>query len=147
MNENDGGAPGFPARLKRVVAAHGSATKLAGDAGLSEGVLRKWMRADSEPRLSDLVALAGASGYSLWWLITGKGAERAESPPVGEAAPAVDPDLLGAVMLDVDRVIAQLQVSLPPQKRAGLVSAAYELARESGRPSEAVIAQLVRLAQ
>lgn len=156
MNES-AAREGLPARLREMAEGSGGVSKLAREAGMSEAVLRKWIRGDeSEPRYSDLMALVGASGYSLWWLMTGQGPRRGEAPPPAgqEGATAygaaLNPELLQLVVETIESVLTEQGVTLSPPKKAGLVRAIYELhvalpvaAREVSRP---LVLQLARLA-
>src|SRR5688572_7025160 len=64
---------GFAARLRQIVAAHGSTSMLARSLGRSDGALRKWLRGESEPNVSDLRALCELTGTMVEWLVTGRG--------------------------------------------------------------------------
>lgn len=66
------GWEGFPARLGRVVKADG-VRAFARAAGLSEGVVRKYINGESFPTLDRLEKIAGTAGVSLGWLATGEG--------------------------------------------------------------------------
>lgn len=62
---------GLAARLRQAVDSYGSVTATATAIDRSEGALRKWLRADSEPNASDLQAVAQITGVSVEWLIYG----------------------------------------------------------------------------
>ncbi|BEP87962.1 hypothetical protein GmRootV512_29640 [Variovorax sp. V512] len=66
------GCQGFPARLSRVVQVDG-VRAFARGAGLSEGVVRKYLNGESFPTLDRLEKIAGTAGVSLGWLATGEG--------------------------------------------------------------------------
>ncbi len=75
--------------------------------GRSDGAIRKWLRGDSEPNVSDLRAICLASGASVEWLVTGKGDSRL-IPGVRESHPRygelrlVDDNLLEHIITAVD---------------------------------------------
>jgi transcriptional regulator with XRE-family HTH domain len=158
-------AGGFAARLRQVLRAHGSASALAKVIGRSEGALRKWLRGQSEPNVTDLRALGEATQTRIEWLVSGHGPRDAadiaapESPdrgsasrdgPAGHRHPApggLDLSLLEAVMTAVDEQLRLAAlVALPASKRSALIAAAYDLARERHRVDAEAVARLVRLA-
>ncbi len=53
---------GFAARLREVIDAYGSASGLAKAIERSEGAVRKWLRGESEPNVTDLRAVFAANG-------------------------------------------------------------------------------------
>jgi transcriptional regulator with XRE-family HTH domain len=61
---------GFPARLREVI-PKGKVTSLASEIGRSEGALRKWLRGEAEPNLTDLRLLSAATGVGIEWLVIG----------------------------------------------------------------------------
>ena len=61
---------GFPTRLREVIPKR-KVTSLASEIGRSEGALRKWLRGESEPNLTDLRLLSTATGVSIEWLVAG----------------------------------------------------------------------------
>lgn len=66
--------------------ALGSAAALARAAGVSEGLVRKWRKGASEPKLSDLLVAAQRTGVSAVWLALGVGSPAGGS---GQITPAV----------------------------------------------------------
>lgn len=46
-------------------------TSLASEIGRSEGALRKWLRGESEPNVTDLRRLSVATGLSVEWFVLG----------------------------------------------------------------------------
>jgi transcriptional regulator with XRE-family HTH domain len=91
MLENKDYAPpttpdGFPQRLRQVVDSYGSTNALARVIDRSEGALRKWLRGQSEPAVSDLRAICDATNTSVEWLVMGRGPQKGSamrSPPSG----------------------------------------------------------------
>src|SRR5579862_4969412 len=77
---------GFAARLREVIDAYGSASALAKAIDRSEGAVRKWLRGESEPNVTDLRCVCEQTATSIEWLVTGNGAREAlrgvsEPPP------------------------------------------------------------------
>src|SRR6185437_17137973 len=64
---------GFATRLRSVVEAHGSANGIAKAIARSEGAVRKWLRGESEPNVTDLRALSEVTQTRIEWLVTGEG--------------------------------------------------------------------------
>jgi transcriptional regulator with XRE-family HTH domain len=144
-------AGGFAARLRQVLRAHGSASALAKAIGRSEGAVRKWLRGESEPNVTDLRAICEMTQTRIEWLASGQGPR--EAAGVADAAPAdgghalLDLRLLEAVMSAIDQQLSAADLELTAPKRSALIAAAYDLARDrKGLDAEAV-ARLVRLAR
>lgn len=145
-------AHGFAARLRERLERFGSAAALARAIERSESAVRKWLRGQSEPNVTDLRAICEVTQTRVHWLVTGDGpADQSEvlreSPaPYGPGAPALDLALLERV---VDALESHLRVAatvVPPGKHAALIAACYDLSRESGSPDAQGIARLVKLA-
>jgi transcriptional regulator with XRE-family HTH domain len=81
---------GFPARLRHVLDSYGTGIALAQAIGRSEGAIRKWLRGESEPNVSDLRAICEATNTNVEWLVFGRGdpkrMEIRESPCIARAA-------------------------------------------------------------
>jgi len=147
---------GFAARLHEVIDAHSSASTIAKAIGRSEGAVRKWLRGESEPNVTDLRALCELTGTGVEWLVTGRG--RRESPPseLQERAPPsytntthkpLDYSLLESVMDAVDAEVRSSATELPTTKRSMLVVTLYDLCQESGQVDRGAVARLLRLAR
>ncbi len=158
-------AGGFAARLRQVLRAHGSASGLAKAIGRSEGAVRKWLRGESEPNVTDLRALCGMTQTRIEWLVSGEGPREAQRPadpsqgtsdrplvrdappPYRNPAPgALDMSLLEAIMTAVDQQLRGAGLDLPPGRRSALIAAAYDLARDRNAVDAEAVARLVRLA-
>jgi transcriptional regulator with XRE-family HTH domain len=152
-------AGGFAARLRQVLKAHGSASGLAKAIARSEGAVRKWLRGESEPNVTDLRTLSEVTQTRIEWLVTGEG--QREIPPEADAgssareasAPfphsphgALDLPLLEAVMAAADGQLRAAGLELPPARRSALIAAAYDLARGRNAVDADAVARLVRLA-
>ena len=152
-------AGGFAARLRQVLEAHGSASGLAKAIARSEGAVRKWLRGESEPNVTDLRTLCGVTRTRIEWLVTGEGPR--QSQPQSDAGSVVrepqasyrhsphgtlDLPLLEAVMAAADEQLRAAGLELSPAKRSALIAAAYDLARERNAVDADAIARLLRLA-
>ena len=151
-------AGGFAERLRQVLKTHGSASSLAKAIARSEGAVRKWLRAESEPNVTDLRALARVTQTRIEWLVTGEGPAEAqpesasgvrEAPPPYGLSPhgTLDLSLLEAVLTATDEQLRSAGLELPAAKRSALIAAAYDLARGRNAVDAEAIARLVKLAR
>jgi transcriptional regulator with XRE-family HTH domain len=150
-------AGGFAARLRQILKAHGSASGLAKAIARSEGAVRKWLRGESEPNVTDLRTLCEVTQTRIEWLVTGEGPR--QSHPESDAgsvretqAPyrhsshgTLDVPLLEAVMAAADEQLRAAGLELSPAKRSALIAAAYDLARGRNAVDPDAVARLVRL--
>ncbi|MBW4052867.1 MAG: hypothetical protein HIU85_15665 [Proteobacteria bacterium] len=138
---------------------HGSASGLAKRIARSEGAVRKWLRGESEPNVTDLRTLSQVTQTRIEWLVTGEGPrqmqpepdpelELSEGPPPYRHASqgSLDLRLLEAVMIAADEQLRASSLELSPGKRSALIAAAYDLARERNAVEREAVARLVRLA-
>jgi transcriptional regulator with XRE-family HTH domain len=151
-------AGGFAARLRQMLKGHGSASGLAKAIGRSEGAVRKWLRGESEPNVTDLRTLSQVTQTRIEWLVTGEGARHSQPESdagllAGDAPPprqsphgALDLPLLEAVLAAADAQLRAAGLELPPAKRSALIAAAYDLARGRNAVDSEAVARLVRLA-
>lgn len=122
----------FAARVRKVIALHGSANSLARDMGVSEAVVRKWAAAQSDPSRSHLLALARATNVRLEWLADGEGPMNAGADRLHGAAPpaiagaslelrgfdmASPPDWLFALPADKTLTAADFEIALVMPRR------------------------------
>lgn len=144
---------GFATRLREVVADYGSASALAKVIDRSEGAVRKWLRGESEPNVTDLRALCEETHTSLEWIATGRGTRQM---PVGveedaatyQARPpaGVDVGLLENIIRAVEDELGRSGLSLSPAKRSMLMGMLYEQCRERGEVDRETLLRLLRLA-
>ncbi|MFI4909745.1 MAG: hypothetical protein ACHQHL_16855 [Steroidobacterales bacterium] len=152
-------AGGFATRLRQVLRGHGSASSLAKAIARSEGAVRKWLRGESEPNVTDLRTLCEVTQTHIEWLVTGEGLRQMhpdsdtgaavrESPPPYRHSPhgALDLPLLEAVLAAADAQLRAACIELSPAKRSALIAAAYDLARGRNAVDAEAVARLVRLA-
>lgn len=146
---------GFAVRLRSVVEAHGSANGIAKAIDRSEGAVRKWLRGESEPNVTDLRSLCEATHTSIEWLVAGRG--RREAAPTGlQDAPSppyensahepLDYPLLEGIMDAVDEELRKAQLELPSTKRSMLVVTLYDMCHARKEIDRDAVARLVRLA-
>lgn len=207
---NDDGASGFAERLEQAIGDY-SVRAFANRAGLSEGVVRKYLRNASYPTLDRLISLAHAGGVRVAWLATGEGPQAAldgdqaallqafgaywhryaptdsffsaahrfaadynrgaegvqqvpgtdevrvnelfelakvaretemdagltaplEKEPDNTASGRLDPELLQTVLRTVENILEESGQTAPPEKKAEIATAVYDLYTDTGRP-------------
>jgi transcriptional regulator with XRE-family HTH domain len=151
---NVGERDGFAARLRQIVAAHGSTSTLARNLGRSDGALRKWLRGESEPNVSDLRALCEVTGTCIEWLVTGRGSrysplavrEARPEPSAGPRAP-FDYRLHDEVMATIDEEARALGIEIPRLKRSSMTGLLYERFLESRQVDREFVRRTVALTQ
>jgi transcriptional regulator with XRE-family HTH domain len=146
---------GFAARLRSVVEAHGSANGIAKAIDRSEGAVRKWLRGESEPNVTDLRSLCEETHTSIEWLVTGRGRrevlpsslQEAPVPPYQNTAhEPLDYPLLEGIMDAVDEELRNSALELPSTKKSMLVVTLYDICHARKEVDREAVARLVRLA-
>ena len=146
---------GFAARLREVIDAYGSASGLAKTIERSEGAVRKWLRGESEPNVTDLRSVCQQTGTSIEWLVTGNGRRGAQPAGVRDAPPPpyqnttreqVNTQLLEAILLAVQEELRHTGLDVPLLKQSMLVVTLYDLSHERKEVDREAVARLVRLA-
>jgi transcriptional regulator with XRE-family HTH domain len=150
---------GFPGRLRQVLDSYGSTSSLARAIDRSEGALRKWLRGQSEPNVSDLRAICEVSGTRVEWLVMGWGERRSAGDPglgVGETpgplgANAELPPLNYKLMDDVVRCIRRespvlLGNEVQPEKQSTVLASVYNMSRRARTVDSEEVSRLVGLA-
>jgi hypothetical protein len=145
---------GFASRLREVVDVYGSTSALAKTIERSEGAVRKWLRGESEPNVTDLRSLCGETHTSIEWLVTGRGLREA---PLSVGEPEAEYESGGPKPLDhllLENVIRALEeelvkvgLKLPIDKRSMLMVTLYELSLEFRKVDPEAVTRLVRLAR
>jgi transcriptional regulator with XRE-family HTH domain len=147
---------GFAGRLRQVIDAHGSANSIAKLIERSEGAVRKWLRGESEPNVTDLRTLCEQTHTSIEWLVTGRGARESSSALQDAPRPLYDSEsaarqlnysLLEGIMDAIDVEIRSSGVDLPSTKRSMLVVTLYDLFQESQTVDPDAVTRLVKLAR
>ena len=105
-----------------------SGSAFAKRCGISEGAIRKYLLGAS-PSTENLIAMADAANVSIEWLAAGRGPKQRGSvaQPAPEPAPALDEQLLSRSIGAVEAGLHAVSRSLPPEKHAQLIFAAYNL--------------------
>jgi hypothetical protein len=146
---------GFAARLREVIDAYGSASGLAKAIDRSEGAVRKWLRGESEPNVTDLRSVCETTATRIEWLATGNGPRGAEPDGVQDSSappyqnPVHEPvntALLEGILLAVQEELQGAQLQLPLLKQSMLVVTLYDLCHERKEVDREAVARLVKLA-
>lgn len=147
---------GFAARLREVIDAYGSASGLAKAIDRSEGAVRKWLRGESEPNVTDLRSVCEETGTSIEWLVTGNGVRDTQSlgvvrdpaPPPYQSTPhePLNTRLLEGILLAVQEELRNTGLDLPLLKQSMLVVTLYDLFYERKEVDREAVARLVKLA-
>jgi hypothetical protein len=146
---------GFAARLREVIDAYGSASALAKAIDRSEGAVRKWLRGESEPNVTDLRCVCEQTATSIEWLVTGNGLRETQPPGVREPPPPpyqnnpreqVNTQLLEGILLAVQEELRNAGLELPLLKQSMLVVTLYDLSHERKEVDREAVARLVKLA-
>ena len=141
--------------MREVIDAYGSASGLAKAIERSEGAVRKWLRGESEPNVTDLRAVCEQTGTSIEWLVTGRGSRDALAPGVRDTAAQLyqagsreplNGQLLEGILLAVQEELRNAGLELPLLKQSMLVVTLYELSHERKEVDREAVARLVRLA-
>lgn len=124
----------FKDRVELVVKAHGSANSFAKAMGVSEGVVRKWIKGESDPSRSNLIAIAKIGGVNLLWLATGEGPMQLHKESVNvnnsqnhcEHMPTLDENLLRAIIEGMEEGLQITGNGMRPAGKANFVLGAYD---------------------
>ncbi|MGZ8219360.1 helix-turn-helix domain-containing protein [Methylomagnum sp.] len=139
---------GFVARMQRCAERVGSVNALARKADLSQSGIRRYF-SGGEPTRKVLIAIANAADVDFLWLATGAGSmvEDANAPYQRPALPKLNPEALRLAIETVEEALADVERAVPPDRKAEMVSAAYELFTDGeGKIEKSAVLRLVRSA-
>jgi len=140
---------GFALRLRQVIDAYGSANSIAKSIERSEGAVRKWLRGESEPNVTDLRTLCDHTQTSIEWLVTGRGRREvvhAPSTPASVSAP-LSVALLESIIDAVETEVSRDDLHLSSAKRSMLISTLYGMFQDGQKVDGEAVSRLVRLAR
>jgi transcriptional regulator with XRE-family HTH domain len=138
---------GFASRLRSVIDSHGGTSALARIIARSEGAVRKWLRAESEPNVTDLRAICDATATSVAWLVSGDGERTPSTVHARRAAALADDVLLETLLEQVDAELVKGHLQLASTQRSALIVTLYQLFRDQQAIDPEALARLVRLAR
>lgn len=94
--------------------------------GIGEGTLRSYLNG-TLPVIDKAISIADAANVNIEWLATGRGPKMRGSVAQPEPAQALDEQLLARSIGAVEDGLRAVDRSLPPDKHAKLIQAAYNL--------------------
>jgi transcriptional regulator with XRE-family HTH domain len=155
---------GFADRLRQVLDSYGSTSSLARSIDRSEGALRKWLRGQSEPNVTDLRAICEATSTSVEWLVMGRGQQLKRPEPdggtggsvgVGEShtpygtlseLPPLSYDLMDEVVNSLrEESPALLGDQVAPKKQSSMLTTVYNMSRRTRHVDREEVSRLVGL--
>lgn len=139
---------GFVERMQRCAERAGSVNALARKADLSQSGIRRYF-SGGEPTRKVLIAIANAAEVDFLWLATGQGAmvEGMNSHHHRPALPKLNPEALRLAIETVEEALADVGRSVSADRKADMVSAAYELFTDGeGKIEKSAVLRLVRSA-
>nr|WP_169050414.1 helix-turn-helix transcriptional regulator [Brenneria salicis]NMN90561.1 helix-turn-helix protein [Brenneria salicis ATCC 15712 = DSM 30166]RBP64893.1 helix-turn-helix protein [Brenneria salicis ATCC 15712 = DSM 30166]RLM31606.1 hypothetical protein BHG07_04945 [Brenneria salicis ATCC 15712 = DSM 30166] len=106
-----------------------SVLSFAKRSGVSEGVVRKYVKGETEPTVGRLVAMARAAGVSINWLATGEDSESKDDLTgiVKKTDTPIDIESLRRSIELLDEALIATGRIMDSSKKAELISAIYEL--------------------
>ncbi|HEL4296593.1 TPA: helix-turn-helix transcriptional regulator [Stenotrophomonas maltophilia] len=130
---------------QRLIQARGDVpqTDFAAQLGIPKSTYVRYERGEREPDLRTCLALHSA-GWNLNWVLTGEGPERLADLGGAVASHPVSHKSLTIALQQVEEVVAEHQLPMPPSRKADLALAVADLIEE-GMP-EAKVLRFVRAA-
>ena len=155
---------GFPARLRQVLDSYGSTSSLARSIERSEGAVRKWLRGQSEPNVTDLRAICEETSTSVEWLVMGRGERHRSSDGesgVGGGFGVRDSSMPYGTQSELpplnyklmDQVVKSLREESPvllgdqvgPEKQSSMLTTVYNMSRRARLVDREEVSRLVGL--
>lgn len=140
----------FPERLKEAMNQAGGLTNLhlAEMAGMSEGVIRKYLKGESYPTLDRLVSIASVCNCDVSWLATGKEVTsniRTSSDVITGSLDPLTEQFINVVSVVNDEVKKDFLKLIYTKGIEGILAGSGDLNTEFMQLSEQDKAQLLRL--
>jgi len=141
-------------RLSEVL-GNDSIASFSRRSGVPESNLRSYVKRGIKPGLDHLVAIADAAGVNIAWLAAGRGPKKGAAAPSqvqqqaiqAAPAPALNPELLQAAVEGVQEGLRRINRTVPADKHAQLIVAAYELLLDGqGNVSKTNVINFIRAA-
>lgn len=127
---------------KRLRAARGklSQSDLAAQVGVAHNTLSRWERDQQIPDANSLAAICSKLSISPAWMLLGEGDMHGGPAP---SRPVPDKEILRSALEAVEEGLRVTRRTLPPDKKAALIMAAYDLIEESGSAGKVI--ELIRI--
>lgn len=123
-------ADSFPSRLRECIGEEPVAS-FARRCGISEGLIRSYLKADKQPGMERLIRIADTAGVSLEWLATGRGPMRREA-----AKPAPDQAFEAVPYARRLEKIGLLLADMPEQEAATFLEEMFARAQDATKRRE-----------
>src|ERR1700753_369647 len=134
---------GFALLLRQVIDAYGSANSIAKAIERSEGAVRKWLRGESEPNVTDLRTLSDQTQTNIDWLVTGRGRRDVmHAPPPAPPPPPLNVSLLESIVDSVETEVHKDELDLSASKRSMLIATLYGLFQETQKVDGEAVSRL-----
>jgi hypothetical protein len=137
---------GFSLRLKEVIGDE-SVLSFANRCGFGESTLRNYL-GGADPSRQRVIAIARTANVNFAWLATGEGLKKGSAAPAPAApTPPLNTELLQAAVEGVQEGLRRINRTVPPDRHAQLIAAAYELLLDSqGHVSKDNVIKFIRAA-
>jgi SAM-dependent methyltransferase/transcriptional regulator with XRE-family HTH domain len=107
-------------RLALCATKAGGKRALAKKIGLSEAQLFRYLRGESEPAASKIIAMANAAGLDAGWVLTGQTTSPGEGVNLRH-----DPELFARIIKTFEEALLEVQQPMSPEFKAQLVDIIY----------------------
>lgn len=151
QGENSESAGKLEERLRICMKLAGGGAALAQKAGIPRSTLETYITGKAEPKVSRVVAIAGAAGVTIDWLASGEGPMERGALSQGELHPTRDPqfkpfvnldrDLLTDMVVAVEEELAERGLTLAPHRKGELIATLYEMEAEEEQEQHADVTQ------
>lgn len=127
---------GFPDRLREAIDSYGSTSAFARAIDRSEGAVRKWLKGQSEPAVSDLRTICNLTGTNVEWLVFGRGSRQGDigrqELPIDNVPPPADFDLMDKVFaaVELEPILGGRRVT--QHQCSSVVVTVYNMSRTGG---------------
>ncbi len=136
----------FAERLKSLIGEE-SILSFARKVGISEGAIRKYLNAISEPSRINLIKIAQKTGVSVEWLATGQGPSSPSEQKPPSNPNGLDKAIVREVVEETESLLREYGIELEPSKKAELiVLLSEEVQEEKSKIPRDKILRLIKLA-
>jgi DNA-binding phage protein len=139
---------GFVERMQRCAERVGSVNALARKADLSQSGIRRYF-SGGEPTRKVLIAIASAAEVDFLWLATGEGSMLGgmDGALRNSVLPKLNAEALRLAIETVEEALSEADRAVPSDRKAEMVSAAYELFTDGeGKIEKSAVLRLVKSA-
>lgn len=115
--------------------------------GVGKGAVSTYEIGESFPRWETLNRILALSGRDFNWLLGGEDAAGGAAVPQAGGVPGPDQGVLADVLQGIEEGLSDLELEIPPAKKAELVVLLYEmmLEEEGAKPRKSQIERILKL--